>query len=64
MCNVGVWKDRDEMANPLQKHDVELIKDDKRYSFQFPVPGNSRSLLLLQTGWSWRVRFECMWMNS
>ena len=40
MCTVGVWKDRDEMANPLQKHDVELIKDDKRYSLQFLVPGS------------------------
>lgn len=27
----GTWQNRDESANLLQKHDVELIKDAKRY---------------------------------
>lgn len=29
LCS-GVWQGRDEAANPSQKHDVELIKDEKR----------------------------------
>ena len=34
LCNLklptGVWQDRDESGNPSQKHDVELVKDEKR----------------------------------
>lgn len=26
----GIWQGRDESGNPMQKHDVELIKDKKR----------------------------------
>ena len=29
--HVGTWQNRDESANLLQKYDVELIKDAKRY---------------------------------
>ena len=28
----GIWQDRDESGNPSQKHDVELVKDDKRWA--------------------------------
>ncbi len=27
---LGVWQGREEAGNPSQKHDVELIKDNKR----------------------------------
>ena len=29
LCS-GVWQGRNEAGNPLQKHDVELIKGQKR----------------------------------
>ena len=29
----GTWQNRDESVNLLQKHDVELIKDAKRYIY-------------------------------
>ena len=33
-CNIpGVWQERDETGNPLQKLDVELVKDEKRFVF-------------------------------
>ncbi len=28
---LGTWQGRDETGNPTQKHDVELIKDVKRW---------------------------------
>ena len=34
---IGLWKGRDETANFVQKHDVEIIKDDKRSATQHTV---------------------------
>ena len=37
-CNYpGTWQNRDESVNLLQKHDVELIKDAKRYIYNYYI---------------------------
>ena len=33
LLDAAVWQDRDERANLLQRHDTELIKQDKRYTW-------------------------------
>ena len=60
----GVWQARDETANPNQKHDVELIKDDKRYtvtnSSPSPPPPLILSALFIGTALALYTLYTCM----
>ncbi len=37
MCVIGVWQPRDEGENFSQKHDTELIKEEKRIEVEVEI---------------------------